>query len=85
MISYLISIVAGLLIVALIIRGLLSWLPGVSALQPIAHFFHRITDPLVEPIKRRLPPVGGIDFSPLVALVFIWVVENILLVLLAGH
>ena len=58
-ISYIISTVAELLILALIIRALLSWLSGVSALQPIARFFNKITDPLIEPIRRRLPPVGG--------------------------
>lgn len=84
-ISYVISTLAELLILALIIRALLSWLSGVSALQPIARFFNKITDPLIEPIRRRLPPVGGIDFSPVVALVLIWLVENILLVVLAGH
>ena len=84
-ISYVISIVAELIVLALIIRAVLSWLPGVSALQPIARFFNKITDPLIEPIRRRLPPLGGIDFSPLIALLLIWLVENILLVLLAGH
>jgi len=85
MISYVISLVAELLILALIIRALLSCLSGVSALQPIARFFNKITDPLIEPIRSRLPSVGGIDFSPLVALVLIWLLENILLVVLAGH
>ena len=85
MISYVISLVAELLILALIIRALLSWLSGVSALQPIARFFNNITDPLIEPIRSRLPSVGGIDFSPLVALVLILLLENILLVMLAGH
>jgi YggT family protein len=85
MISYVISLVAELLILALIIRALLSWLSGVSALQPIARFFNKITDPLIEPIRSRLPSVGGIDFSPLVALVLILLLENILLMVLAGH
>lgn len=84
-ISYIVSLVAELLILALIIRAVLSWFSGVYALQPVARFFNRITDPLIEPIRRRLPSVGGIDFSPLVALVLIWLVENLLLVLLAGH
>ena len=85
MISYIVSLVAQLLILALIIRAILSWLPGVSALQPIARFFNMITDPLIEPIRRRLPPVGGLDLSPIVAVFLIWLVENILLFLLAGR
>lgn len=84
-ISYVISTLAELLILALIIRALLSWLSGVAALQPVARFFNKITDPLIVPIRRRLPPVGGIDLSPIVALVLILLAENILLVVLAGH
>lgn len=84
-ISYVISTLAELLILALIIRALLSWLSGVSALQPVARFFNKITDPLIAPIRRIVPPVGGIDFSLLVALVLIWGVESLLLSVLAGH
>ena len=84
-ISYVISTLAELVFLAIIIRAVLSWLPGVSALQPVARFFNKITDPLIEPIRRRLPPVGGFDVSPIVAVLLIWVVESILLVLLAGH
>lgn len=85
MISYVISTLAELALLAIIIRAVLSWLPGVSALQPIARFFNKITDPLIEPIRRRLPSAGGIDFSPLVAILLIWLVETILLTVLAGH
>jgi YggT family protein len=84
-ISYVISTLAELLFLAIIIRAVLSWLPGVSALQPVARFFNKITDPLIEPIRRRLPPVGGFDVSPIVAVLLIWVVESILLALLVGH
>ena len=84
-ISYVISIVAELLVLALIIRAVLSWLIGITALQPIARFFNKITDPLIAPIRRILPPVGGFDLSPLVALLLIWLVENVLLIVLAGH
>ena len=84
-ISYLISVVAELAILAIIISSILSWLTGVTALQPVARFFNTITNPLIGPIRRILPPVGGLDFSPIVAVFLIWVVENVLLVLLAGH
>jgi len=42
-----------------------------------------ITEPVLAPIRRILPPLGGIDFSPLVAMVVILVVGNILAQLLA--
>lgn len=84
-ISYLISTLAELTILAIIIRVVLSWLPGVTALQSVARFFNKVTDPLIEPIRRRLPSMGGIDLSPLVAVVLIWIVESALLFVLAGH
>jgi YggT family protein len=84
-ISYVISTLAELVFLAIIIRAVLSWLPGIPALQPVARFFNKITDPLIEPIRRRLPSVGGLDLSPVVAVLLIWLVENILLGVLAGH
>ena len=84
-ISSVISIVAELLFLALIIRAVLSWLTGVVALQPIARFFNRVTDPILEPIRRIVPPLGGIDMSPLIAMLVIWLAESLLLTLLAGH
>ncbi len=85
MISYVISLLAELAILAIIISAVLSWLTSVTALQPVASFFNRITDPLIEPIRRRLPPLGGLDLSPMIAIVLIWVVEYILLFVLAGR
>jgi YggT family protein len=84
-ISSVISILAEVLFLALIIRAVLSWLAGVAALQPIARFINRVTDPLLEPIRRVVPPLGGIDMSPLVAMLVIWLVESLLLTVLAGH
>jgi YggT family protein len=40
----------------------------------IADFLARINDPLLRPIRRRLPTYSGIDFSPLVLLVLIQMV-----------
>jgi YggT family protein len=84
-ISSVIATLAEILFLALIIRAVLSWLTGVAALQPIARFINRVTDPLIEPIRRIVPPLGGIDVSPLIAMLVIWLVESLLLTLLAGH
>lgn len=84
MVSHVVYILAQLAILAIIIRAILSWVPGVRALQPVARFFNGITDPLLEPVRRRLPSMGGLDFSPMVAILLIWAVEYILLFLLHG-
>ena len=84
MISEVVSIVAELAILAIIVRAILSWVPDVNALQPVARVINRVTDPLLEPIRRRLPAAGGLDLSPLVAILLIWVLEYVLLFLLHG-
>jgi YggT family protein len=38
-----------------------------------------ITEPILGPIRRILPPLGGIDLSPLVAIILIQVISNLLL------
>ena len=84
-ISYIISTLAELAILAIIIRSILSWVTGVPSLLPVIRFFDSLTDPIILPIRRRMPLMGGFDFSPMIAILLIWIAENILLVLLAGR
>ena len=37
----------------------------------VGDFLHRITDPALAPIRRRLPNLGGVDVSPLLLLILI--------------
>ena len=37
---------------------------------------NRITDPLLRPIRRLIPPMGGLDLSPMVVLLVIYVVQR---------
>jgi len=80
-----VSIVAQALTLAIIVRALLSWFPDVRALAPVTGLLDRATDPVVGPIRRRLPAFGGIDLSPLIAVLLIGVVESLVLGVLAGH
>jgi len=61
-----------LLIAAVVIRALLSWFP-LSPRNQFVQFIHRITDPLVEPIRRIVPPLGIIDISTMVLIVLLYV------------
>lgn len=45
----------------------------------IGDFLYRVTEPVLGPIRRRLPSFNGIDFSPLVALLLVWVIQDFLL------
>ena len=62
--------VATLLLIA---RAILSWFPiGFdSPIRPLADGVHRLTEPVVAPVRRVLPPMGGFDLSVLVVLLVI--------------
>lgn len=52
-------------LIATLIQALLSWIaPG----SPIAPLLEAMTRPLLRPFRRRIPPVGNVDLSPLVLL-----------------
>ncbi len=46
----------------------LSWI-GATRGNPLVDFILTVTEPLLDPIRRVLPPLGGLDFSPMVLLV----------------
>jgi YggT family protein len=51
----------------ILIRVLLSWV-NPDPYNPIVQFLIRATDPVLEPLRRLLPTVAGLDLSPIVAL-----------------
>ncbi len=69
----------------IIIQAVLSWLVVFNVINTQSDFMRnllyaldRITEPLYRPIRRVLPDFGGIDFSPLVALLVIIAVQMLL-------
>lgn len=56
-----------LLFWVLIIRAILSWVSQGS--NPIEVVLHQLTEPLLAPIRRIIPPIGGLDLSVLFAIV----------------
>ena len=66
----------------LIASAILSWLIAFNVVNTrnqfvaaVAEFLYRITEPLVGPIRRRLPNMGGLDLSPLVLFFVLWIVQ----------
>lgn len=70
------------LYVLLLIRVVLSWIPGVNYHHPAVHFVYRITSPVLDPIRRIMPPMGGLDLSPLVAMLLLYLVQGVVVGLL---
>jgi YggT family protein len=67
-----------LVYVLLIIRVVLSWIPNVNYYHPVIHFIFRVTSLILDPIRRVVPPVAGLDLSPLVAIVLLQLLLRLL-------
>jgi YggT family protein len=67
---------------AFIARAFLSWF-RVSYYHPVARFLIQVTEPLLAPLRRYIPPRGGLDFTPMVALLILWLVEQLLQALIS--
>lgn len=70
----------------IVIQAVLSWF-NPDPRHPAARLLAQLTDPVLRPVQKRLPPVSGIDLSPMVvivALIFISLLLQDLLGLWAG-
>lgn len=68
--------------VALLVRVVASWF-GAFRYTKWLRPAYVLTDWIVKPIRRLLPPFGGADWSPLAALVVLWVLKQVLLAIVA--
>ena len=66
---------------AIIIQVILSWVnPG--SYNPVTALLYSITSPIMRPLQRLIPPISGIDLSPLVAIIGLQVLRMLLMPLL---
>ena len=67
----------------IIAQVILSWLlafnilnPGSGGVRAFIVALDRVTAPLYRPIRKVLPDFGGLDFSPLVVLLIVWILRG---------
>lgn len=73
----LVFVLVNLYFFTILAEAILSW-TGSGWRHPLAAVLERLNAPLLAPARRLIPPLGGLDFSPLVAMILLQVV-NILL------
>ena len=69
----------------LIAAAVLSWLIAFNVVNTrnqfvamLGDFLYRITEPLLAPIRSVMPNLGGIDISPVILILIIFLIENII-------
>lgn len=74
-----VDILFNVLWLAILARVLVSWLPNLPRNQLVVFIFD-ITEPILAPLRRWIPPLGGmIDLSPMIAMLLLWVLRQIVL------
>jgi len=63
-----------------ILKVLLSYF--LAPYQPVRLFIDRIIDPMLRPIQRFIPPLGGLDITPLVLLVIVQIIGRLIISLI---
>ena len=61
-----VTILAYVLLIAILIRVILSWV-SVDPSNPLYAVLHEITEPILAPIRQFMPRMGMIDITPMVA------------------
>ncbi len=78
------SLFITLFTVSIIIEVILSWLTPPGSYNPMTELLVRLNAPLLNPVRQRMPDMGGLDLSPLVVIVGLQVLSMLVLPLLTG-
>lgn len=82
---WLFGAIVQLIIIVLIVNAVMSWLIAFeivsrrnALVNQIWGTTQRLTDPLLKPIRRIIPPIGGLDLSPIVLILGLLFIERML-------
>lgn len=68
---------------AILGRVIMSWVtmfaPTSSVVQTLNEILHQMTEPVLGPLRRVIPPLGMFDLTPMIALILLMVIRNILI------
>jgi YggT family protein len=83
---YFIDVVLNLYIFLLVAAAVLSWLVAFNVVNTrspvvtmVGEFLYRITEPVLRPIRNMLPNFGGIDISPIIAILVIYFIQIVII------
>ena len=76
-----IQLLVNILTLAIVARAILSWV-RIDPYHPVVRVLDQVPEPILAPIRRLMPTTSGIDFSPIIAIVLLMVLERLLFALL---
>ncbi|MEK7321546.1 MAG: YggT family protein [Pseudomonadota bacterium] len=85
-VAELLNLLLNIFVIAILVQVVMSWIsPGTY--NPATVLLHRLTEPVLAPARRLIPPISGVDLSPLVVLVVFQLIKFLLIAPLVdiGH
>ena len=83
---YILSSLLWLIIIAIIASAIMSWLVAFNVVNPrndfvrmLLNFLEAVTRPFLWPVQKVIPPLGGVDISPVIAILILSGVRSYLL------
>ncbi len=79
MIFFLLARVLQIYTFVLLIRILITWIPNLDPYHPIVQLLFQVTEPVLEPARKLIPPIGMIDISPIVVFIVLGILQDLLM------
>lgn len=79
------SLFISIFTVSIIVEVILSWISQAGSYNPVTPLVQRMNAPLLRPVRSIIPPLGGIDLSPLFVLLGLQVLSMLVMPLLTGQ
>lgn len=74
----LLTLLINIFLFAILIQVIISWInPG--SYNPAISLIHSLTEPVIGPVRRRMPAMGGLDLSPMVVMIGLVLLEMLLI------
>lgn len=61
----------------LLVRVLITWIPNIDPYAQWVQILHQITEPVLEPARRLIPPLGMVDISPIVVFIAVQILAGL--------
>ncbi|GAB4299151.1 MAG: YggT family protein [Methylophaga sp.] len=79
------SLFISIFTVSIIIEVILSWVTPPGSYNPVAPLVQRMNAPLLRPVRRLVPPLAGVDLSPLFVILGLQVLSMLIMPVLTGR
>jgi YggT family protein len=82
-IKYLLASLIDIYVIVIIIRVIVSWfsIPANRSFLLFYEFLYRLSDPLLNMVRRFMPGSATVDFSPVVAILILYLLKSVILFL----